>query len=106
MTDRSVPDRSVPDRSVPDRSVLDSWTDALKRELGIEFDVDIKTQLDVARDAAHNVLRPAAPITTFLVGYAAASRGGGAAAIADASAAASALALRWAATPEPDAPDA
>ena len=27
--------------------------------------------LDVARDAAHGVARPAAPLTTFLVGYAA-----------------------------------
>ena len=27
--------------------------------------------LDVARDAAHNVMRPAAPLTTFLVGVAA-----------------------------------
>jgi len=31
---------------------------------------DIETILDVARDAAHNVERPAAPITTYLLGYA------------------------------------
>lgn len=85
---------------MPDKSVLDQWTAALADELGVEVDVDITTLLNVARDAAHHVLRPTAPITTFLVGYAAALRGGGAAAIAEASAAASALALRW------DAPEA
>ena len=30
---------------------------------------------DVARDAAHSVVRPAAPLATFLVGYAAGQRG-------------------------------
>jgi hypothetical protein len=33
--------------------------------------------LDLARVAAHEVARPAAPLTTFLVGYAAALTGGG-----------------------------
>ena len=32
-------------------------------------------RLDVARDAAHAVDRPAAPITTFLLGYAVAKAG-------------------------------
>jgi hypothetical protein len=85
----------VPDEPRPEKSVLDDWTDTLARELGVEVAVDITTLLEVARDAAHNVLRPAAPITTFLVGYAAAQRGGSATDIADASAAASALALAW-----------
>jgi hypothetical protein len=37
--------------------------------------------LDLARDAAHGIARPAAPITTFLVGLAAGRDGADAAAI-------------------------
>jgi hypothetical protein len=49
------------------------------------------------------VARPAAPLTTFLVGYAAAQAGGGPEAVAEASRKATALALRWAAEDTPDA---
>lgn len=93
--------------------VLDEWISAVKDELGIDLDVDTKLLLDLARDAAHGVARPAAPLTTFLVGYAAARAGngeGGPAAVAEASRKAAALALRWAeeaAAAKPDtAPDA
>jgi hypothetical protein len=57
---------------------LQDWSDLLCDELDIELDIDITQILDLARDAAHEVERPAAPLTTFLVGYAAAVRGGGA----------------------------
>ncbi|MFE2086336.1 NTP transferase domain-containing protein [Streptomyces sp. NPDC059460] len=78
-------------------TVLDEWITAVKNELGIELDVDTDVLLDLARDAAHGVARPAAPLTTFLVGYAAASGdGGGAEAVAEAARKAAALALRWA----------
>ncbi|MFB6778740.1 NTP transferase domain-containing protein [Streptomyces sp. NPDC056352] len=80
-------------------TVLDEWITAVKNELGIELDVDTDVLLDLARDAAHGVARPAAPLTTFLVGYAAAKAsgdGGGAEAVADAARRAAALALRWA----------
>ena len=40
-------------------------------------DVDVTALLDLARDAAHSIDRTAAPVTTFVVGYAAAQRGGG-----------------------------
>lgn len=56
--------------------MLDDWTTALAKELGVELTVDVDALLAVARDAAHQVARPAAPITTFLVGYAAASQAG------------------------------
>lgn len=80
-------------------SVLDEWITAVKDELGIELDVDTGVLLDLARDAAHGVARPAAPLTTFLVGYAAARAGadGGPEAVAEAARKAAALAQRWAA---------
>jgi len=53
---------------------LQDWLDTLSRELGLtELPVDddlIRTLLDVARDAAHEVERVAAPLTTFLLGVA------------------------------------
>ncbi|MFI2431484.1 NTP transferase domain-containing protein [Streptomyces sp. NPDC018693] len=89
--------------------VLDEWISAVKDELGIDLDVDTGVLLDLARDAAHGVARPAAPLTTFLVGYAAAQSGGGPEAVAQAARKAAALAQLWAAedADEPDvAPDA
>ncbi|MFF9493465.1 NTP transferase domain-containing protein [Streptomyces flaveolus] len=76
--------------------VLDEWISAAKDELGIDLDVDTRVLLDLARDAAHGVARPAAPLTTFLVGYAAARAGGGPEAVAEAARKAAALAQRWA----------
>ncbi|UCM89037.1 NTP transferase domain-containing protein [Streptomyces marincola] len=58
-----------------DGNVLDEWIAAVKTELGIDPDVDTTALLDAARDAAHGVARPAAPLTTFLIGYAAALHG-------------------------------
>ncbi|RST20799.1 molybdenum cofactor guanylyltransferase [Streptomyces sp. WAC04770] len=83
-------------------AVLDEWITSVKNELGIELDVDTGVLLDLARDAAHGVARPAAPLTTFLVGYAAARASAAAAgpeeaaaAVAEAARKATALALRW-----------
>jgi hypothetical protein len=75
--------------------MLQEWTHALAAELGVDVDVDIDLVLELARDAAHGVSRPAAPLTTFLVGYAAASRGGGAQAVTAAGDVARLLATRW-----------
>ncbi|AYV28792.1 molybdopterin-guanine dinucleotide biosynthesis protein MobA [Streptomyces sp. ADI95-16] len=87
-------------------NVLDEWMTAVKNELGIDVAVDTKTLLDLARDAAHGVARPAAPLTTFLVGYAAAQAAASGAdpaqAVAEASRKAGDLALRWAAEAEAD----
>ncbi|MGV9250771.1 NTP transferase domain-containing protein [Streptomyces sp. NPDC003697] len=76
--------------------VLDEWITAVKDELGIDLDVDTGALLDLARDAAHGVARPAAPLTTFLVGYAAAQGKGGPEAVAEAARKAAVLARRWA----------
>jgi hypothetical protein len=61
---------------------LSSWVAELAAALEVDAAaLDRKLLLDVARDAAHGVARPAAPLTTFLVGYAAGVRGGGADAV-------------------------
>ncbi len=68
------------DTAPPGASALEGWAAKLVAEFGLtdELDVDIALILDLARDAAHGVARPAAPLTTFLVGYAAARAGGSA----------------------------
>ena len=50
---------------------LHDWIDELSDVLDVDTEVDEGLLLDLARVAAHNVARPAAPITTFLLGYAA-----------------------------------
>ncbi|MEU9920600.1 NTP transferase domain-containing protein [Streptomyces griseoluteus] len=75
--------------------VLNEWITAVKNELGIELDVDTGVLLDAARDVAHGVARPAAPLTTFLIGYAAAQGKGDAKSVAEVSAKVADLALRW-----------
>ena len=62
---------------------LNTWTVQLCDALGIDLDVEQEAILDLARDAAHAIDRPAAPLTTFLVGYAAGMRGGSETDIAD-----------------------
>jgi hypothetical protein len=52
-------------------SALDDWTDTVCAELGLDpRDVDQQTVLNLARVAAHAVDRPAAPLTTYLLGMA------------------------------------
>ena len=53
---------------------LHDWIDELCDVLDVETEVDEALMLDLARDAAHNVERRAAPITTYLLGYAAAAQ--------------------------------
>ena len=52
--------------------LLADWADRVRAELGIaDAPLDIDQVLGVAGVAAHAVMRPAAPITTYLAGYAA-----------------------------------
>lgn len=83
--------------------MLDEWITAAKAELGIDLDVDVRGLLDMTKEVAHGVARPAAPLTSFLVGYAAARAGGGPEAVAEANRVITALATRWAETHAPDA---
>lgn len=55
---------------------MDAWIEAVCRELGlegVEGGVDVGAVLEVARDAAHGVQRPAAPVSTYLMGLAVAA---------------------------------
>lgn len=52
---------------------MDKWIEAVKKELGLEMEVPMHLTLDLAKDVAHGVTRPAAPLTTFLLGAAMAS---------------------------------
>ena len=75
--------------------MLDDWTTALARELGLDDAVDTALLLGLARDSARLVERPAAPLTTFMVGLAAGRAGGSAADVQRAVAVATALATSW-----------
>ncbi len=52
-------------------NTLDSWTMAACAELGIDpAAAQLRPVLDLARDVAHDVARPAAPLTAYLLGVA------------------------------------
>lgn len=55
-------------------TTLDDWTAAACAELGLDpGQVDVRQILDLAKVAAHQVDRPAAPVTAYLAGLAAGS---------------------------------
>ena len=73
-------------------STLDRWIEAACLELGVDrAEVDERLILDLARDAAHRVDRPAAPVTAFLAGIAV----GSGQPLADVAGRLSALTERW-----------
>lgn len=74
---------------------LHDWIDELCDVLDIDVEVDEALILDLARDAAHAVEKPAAPITTFLLGYAAAIKGGDQETVEDLAERATVLAEKW-----------
>jgi len=86
----TAPEPALPTKGLPmsdqdetaTLAALTDWSDRLSAALGIEgVEVDIDAVLALAGTAAHAIMRPAAPVTTYLVGYAAgvaaASSGGG-----------------------------
>jgi hypothetical protein len=84
---------------------LHDWIDELCDALDVETEVDEALVLDLARTAAHDVTKVAAPITTYLLGFAAGEQGAGPAEIEKLAAQAQALADSWdrpADAPDPD----
>jgi hypothetical protein len=52
-------------------NTLDAWISAACAELGLEpSEVSAKAVLEVARDVAHQVIRPGAPVSAYLMGIA------------------------------------
>ncbi|GAA5067322.1 hypothetical protein HNP84_005618 [Thermocatellispora tengchongensis] len=52
-------------------NVLEEWTALVCRELGIDPEkVDRDMVLDLTKEVAHGVARPAAPLTAYLLGLA------------------------------------
>ncbi len=73
-------------------NVLEEWTALVCKELGIDpARLDRDAILDVTKDVAHGVARPAAPLTAYLLGLA---QGAGTAP-QDAAARLSAMAANW-----------
>ena len=84
---------------------LHDWIDELCDVLDVEAEVDEAWVLDLARDAAHTVERRAAPIPTYLLGFAAGRADADPAAIEALAARATTLATEWdrpADAPDPD----
>ena len=74
---------------------LHDWIDELCDALDVETEVDEALVLDLARAAAHDVTKVAAPITTYLLGYAAGEQGASPDGIERLAARAQALAEGW-----------
>ena len=71
---------------------MDQWTAAVCADLGLDpSSADLRAVLDLTRDVAHGVARPAAPLTAYLVGVAV----GRGLALPDAAGRVSALAASW-----------
>ena len=57
-------------------STMEQWTAAVCADLGLDpssadpSSADLRAVLDLTRDVAHGVARPAAPLTAYLVGVA------------------------------------
>ncbi|MBC9734327.1 DUF6457 domain-containing protein [Nocardioides marmotae] len=86
---------------------LHDWIDELSDVLGVEEEMDEALVLDLARVVAHAVQRPAAPITAYLLGYAAGAAGADPAGVERLAARAQRLAEAWdrpAGAPDPDVP--
>jgi Domain of unknown function (DUF6457) len=82
-------------------NTLQEWTAAVCADLGLDpASADARIVLDLARDVAHGVARPAAPLTAYLVGVAV----GRGLSLPEAAGRVSALAAGWQAPDEPGDP--
>ncbi|HYH35052.1 MAG TPA: DUF6457 domain-containing protein [Nocardioides sp.] len=74
---------------------LHDWIDELCDVLDVETEVDEGLVLDLARSAAHDVTKVAAPITTYLLGFAAGAQAANPQQIEELAGRAQALADGW-----------
>lgn len=82
-------------RTLPPEA-LDAWAAALRERFGLAAeDVPVSAVLDLARDVANGVARPAAPLGAFVAGLAAGRAGTDPARIREALDAVTALADGW-----------
>lgn len=84
---------------------LHDWIDELSDVLDVETEVDEGLVLDLCRSTAHHVQKTAAPITAYLLGFAAGAGSHGPEAIEKLAAGAQQLAESWdrpADAPDPD----
>lgn len=66
---------SEPSRTLPPEA-LDAWAAALRQRFGLaEADVPVAAVLDLTRDVANGVARPAAPLGAFVAGLVAGRAG-------------------------------
>ncbi|WP_121257561.1 DUF6457 domain-containing protein [Nocardioides ferulae] len=74
---------------------LHDWIDELSDVLDIDTEVDEGLLSDLTKAAAENVERPAAPVTAYLLGYAAGARDADPETVEALAARAQALAEQW-----------
>lgn len=75
---------------------LDNWAEALRERFDLAAeDVPIALILDLAKDVANGVARPAAPFSAFVAGLVAGRAGGTPEQVRDAVAVVSQLAAEW-----------
>lgn len=87
------------DRTLPPEA-LDAWASALRTRFGLDGeDLPVGLILDLARDVANRVARPAAPFSAFAAGLVAGRAGGSPDDVRDAVAAISELARTWGEAP-------
>lgn len=96
MSDGHGTPQGTPGGHQPVGPELYRWVALLVDELGVDPSaVDVEAILDVAREAATAVARPAVPVTGFLLGYAVARTGGDRAAFERVAARVTELAAGW-----------
>lgn len=76
MSEKSSPENSPPENPAEKthedltREEITQWVAELTHHLEIEeLQLDVDAVLAIAGQAAHTVVRPAAPVTTFVIGY-------------------------------------
>jgi hypothetical protein len=87
--------REIEPSTTLDHVTLHDWIDELCDVLEIDVELDEGLVLDLAREEAHSVEKPAAPISAYLLGYAAALADGDQGKVEELAGRAMGLAEKW-----------